>query len=70
MTEIKKIFICSTEQSGDNISSNILKRNVKASRINEALNKLFASGFAYKEKEEVESGRPTVRWFSIKYQKN
>jgi len=52
------------------ISSNILKRNVKASRINEALNKLFASGFAYKEKEEVESCRPTVRWFSIKYQKS
>ena len=26
MTEIKKIFVCSTEQSGDNISSNILKK--------------------------------------------
>ena len=26
MTEIKKIFVCSTEQSGDNICSNVLKK--------------------------------------------
>ena len=26
MTEVKKIFVCCTEQSGDNISSNIFKK--------------------------------------------
>ena len=49
------------------ISSNLFQRNVQASRIDDALNKLFASGFARKEKEEVKSGRPSERWFSMKY---
>ena len=40
-----------------------------ANRIDDALNKLFASGFAHKEKEEVKSGRPSERWFSMKYQR-
>jgi predicted transcriptional regulator len=51
------------------IFSNIYKPNVEASRIDDALNKLFASGFARKEKETARSGRPTERWFSIKYRK-
>ena len=56
--------------SRSEISSILFKRNFKASRIDQALNKLLTSGFAYKEKEEVESGRPSERWFSIKYQKS
>ena len=51
------------------ISSTLFKRNVQANRIDDALNKLFASGFAHKEKEEVKSGRPSERWFSMKYQR-
>jgi len=52
------------------ISSDLFNRNVQANRIDEALNRLYASGSAYKEKEEVESGRPSERWFSMKYQKS
>jgi hypothetical protein len=48
------------------ISSNIFKRNIEASRINDALNKLFVSGCAYKETDTAENGRPSERWFSIK----
>ena len=40
MTEIKKIFVCSTEQSGDNICSNVLKK-IKTN------NNLIIDGFGY-----------------------
>ncbi len=49
------------------ISSNILKRNVPANKIEDALNKLFVSGCAYKKTDATEKGRPSERWFSIKY---
>jgi hypothetical protein len=48
------------------ISSNILKRNVEATKIDDALNKLFVSGCAYKETDTTKNGRPSERWFSIK----
>lgn len=55
--------------SRTDISSGLFNRNTKANKIDNALVLLLASGSAFKDMIKNEHGRPSERWFSIKYRR-